>query len=212
MNHIRTAIDLASNDTSALLVYSGGQTRPQANQSTEAGSYSRLANQLGLHEKLPLGTLQATTEDYALDSWTNMIYSVARFKEYTGNYPKHITVVGHSIKFKRFDELHRKALRWPQERFKYIGLAPVNLLDPNSSLNELKEIENAMVEGEKKVYLEFEKDLYGCHLGLIEKRRNRNLFRRFHPYLSSCPDLSGILDWCPTNGIDEYRGTLPWAE
>ncbi|OAV91451.1 hypothetical protein PTTG_12259 [Puccinia triticina 1-1 BBBD Race 1] len=46
-----------------------------------------------------------------------------------------------------------------------------------------------MSQGEKKVYLEFEKDLYGCNLSLMEKRKRRNGFRRFHPYLSSNPEI-----------------------
>lgn len=222
INHIRTAIKILSTDSSALLVYSGGQTRPGANQTTEAGSYSRLANQMGLHDQLPFGPLQTTTEDFAVDSWTNLIYSVARFKEYTGNYPKQITVIGHSIKAKRFNELHRRALRWPREKFEYIGLDPLNLKDyltssPSNNLNDrqeldqLRELERSIIDGERKVYLEFEKDLYGCHLGLIQKRKNRNLFRRFHPYLFSCSEIQGLLDWCPINGIDEYYGSLPWS-
>lgn len=217
INHIQAAIQKVSKDPSALLIYSGGQTRHQANQSTEAGSYSRLANQMGLHDKLSLGPLQTTTEDFALDSWTNLIYSVARFKEYTGHYPQQITVVGHSIKAKRFNELHRKAMRWPEELFEYIGLDPINLnkfastTSSPQEIKELQEIESAMIAGEKKVYLEFEKDLYGCNLNLIEKRKARNSFRRFHPYLISNPDIRGLLDWCPINGIDEYVGTLPWA-
>ena len=216
INHIKTAVHTVSSDPSALLVYSGGQTRPQANQSTEAGSYSRLANQMGLHGKLSLGPLQTTTEEFALDSWTNLVYSVARFKEYTGHYPKHITVVGHSIKSKRFNDLHRKAMRWPQERFEYIGLDPINLdrfasRSSTKEISDLREIELSMSQGEKKVYLEFEKDLYGCNLSLMEKRKRRNGFRRFHPYLSSNPEIRGLLDWCPINGIDEYTGTLPWA-
>ncbi|KAI9600646.1 hypothetical protein H4Q26_000435 [Puccinia striiformis f. sp. tritici PST-130] len=184
INHIQTAVHTVSTDSSALLVYSGGQTRHQANQSTEAGSYSRLANQLGLHDQLSLGPLQTTTEDFALDSWTNLIYSVARFKEYTGDYPTQITVVGHSVKSKRFNELHRKAMRWPQERFEYIGLDPINLnrfTTTSTSFSsqetiDLKEIESSMILGEK-----------------------------------NNPEIRGLLDWCPINGIDEYTGSLPWA-
>ncbi|KAA1107176.1 hypothetical protein PGT21_005030 [Puccinia graminis f. sp. tritici] len=216
IKHIQTAANTVSSDPSALLVYSGGQTRPQANQSTEAGSYSRLANQMGLHDKFSLGALQATTEDFALDSWTNLIYSVARFKEYTGSYPKQITVIGHAVKAKRFNELHRKAMKWPEERFKYIGIDPIDLnqfasTSTTKEISDLKDIESSMIQGEKKVYLEFEKDLYGCNLSLMEKRKKRNGFRRFHPYLISNPDIRGLLDWCPINGIDEYEGTLPWA-
>ncbi|PLW24634.1 hypothetical protein PCASD_06196 [Puccinia coronata f. sp. avenae] len=217
IHHIRTAIHTVSNDPSALLIYSGGQTRHQANQSTEAASYSRLANQMGLHDKLSWMPPQTTTEEFALDSWTNLIYSVARFKEYTGHYPKQITVVGHSIKAKRFIELHRKAMQWPADGFQYIGLDPINLSELTTSassaqeVQELQEIESSMIAGERQVYLEFEKDLYGCNSHLLDKRKSRNSFRRFHPYLTSNPEIRGLLDWCPTNGIDEYTDPLPWA-
>jgi hypothetical protein len=40
----------------------------------------------------------------------------------TGNYPNHITVVGFGMKRKRFEELHLRAIRWPEERFDYIGI------------------------------------------------------------------------------------------
>ncbi|POV98012.1 hypothetical protein PSHT_14264 [Puccinia striiformis] len=138
---------------------------------------------------------------------------------YTGDYPTQITVVGHSVKSKRFNELHRKAMRWPQERFEYIGLDPINLnrfTTTSTSFSsqetiDLKEIESSMILGEKKVYLEFERDLYGCNLSLMEKRKKRNGFRRFHPYLTSNPEIRGLLNWCPINGIDEYTGSLPWA-
>lgn len=66
--------------------------------------------------------LRATTEDYASDSFQNLLYSIARFHEYTGRYPSHITVVGYEFKRRRFTELHRAALRWPRERFEYIGI------------------------------------------------------------------------------------------
>ena len=66
--------------------------------------------------------LRATTEDYALDSYQNLLFSIARFHEYTGHYPRLITVVGYEMKRRRFTELHRAALRWPPARFNYIGI------------------------------------------------------------------------------------------
>lgn len=63
-----------------------------------------------------------TTEDDALDSFENLLFSIARFHEYTGHYPFKITVVGFEIKRRRFTELHRAALRWPEDRFHYIGI------------------------------------------------------------------------------------------
>ena len=88
----------------------------------------RLALAAGLVPSLPSQgsrsrpVLRATTEDYALDSFQNLLYSIARFHEYTGRYPSHITVVGYEFKRRRFTELHRAALRWPRERFDYIGI------------------------------------------------------------------------------------------
>ena len=65
---------------------------------------------------------RATTENYALDSYQNLIFSIARFHEYTGRWPTRITVVGYEMKRRRFTELHRAALRWPVDRFEYVGI------------------------------------------------------------------------------------------
>lgn len=66
--------------------------------------------------------MRATTEEFALDSYQNLLFSIARFHEFTGHYPRSITVVGYEWKRRRFMELHRAALRWPEERFRYIGI------------------------------------------------------------------------------------------
>ena len=66
--------------------------------------------------------VESTTELFALDSFQNLLFSIARFREYTGHYPTNITVVGYAFKGKRFEELHARALRWPVERLTYIGV------------------------------------------------------------------------------------------
>lgn len=66
--------------------------------------------------------VRATTEPYALDSYQNLLFSVARFREYTGRYPSKITVVGYDFKRRRFEELHRAAMRWPNSKFEYVGI------------------------------------------------------------------------------------------
>ena len=70
----------------------------------------------------PRSLLRATTEDYALDSYQNLLFSLARFHEYTGRWPSKITVVGYEMKRRRFTDLHRAALRWPADRFEYVGV------------------------------------------------------------------------------------------
>lgn len=67
---------------------------------------------------------RATTETYALDSYQNILFSIARFHEVTGRYPSQITVVGYEMKRRRFEELHRAAIRFPAALFEYVGLKP----------------------------------------------------------------------------------------
>lgn len=103
------------------------------------------------------------------------------------------------MKRKRYEEVHRAALRWPASAFAYIG---IDNEGPNT---------DADYEGERKFGLEpFLKDAYGCHGQLAQKRKNRNHFRRFHPYFSSAPEMAGLMDWCPRDN-SLYPGRLPWT-
>src|SRR5882762_5554537 len=115
-----------------------GQTK--SGSTTTAGeAYLRLALSANLLETSPFDTLQAnptlfpfsraTSEDHALDSFQNLLFSIARFHEYTGRWPEHITVVGYEVKRRRFEELHREAVRWPAERFTYFGIDAGNMAE-----------------------------------------------------------------------------------
>ncbi|EMD37531.1 hypothetical protein CERSUDRAFT_136170 [Gelatoporia subvermispora B] len=208
VQHIMTGTQLAAEDPRSLLVFSGGQTRPSST-TTEAESYMRIAT---LSDALPLSQpvtgldmiVRATTEDFALDSFQNLLYAIARFHEYTGRYPEDITVVGYEMKRRRFTELHRAALRWPESRFHYLG---VDVEGDEAVRAKDGEIMNG--------YLPYTLDLYGCHGILLSKRRARNPFHRFHSYYTSSPELAGLMNWCP--GPSEargqtrvYDGPLPW--
>ncbi|THH26675.1 hypothetical protein EUX98_g7517 [Antrodiella citrinella] len=201
VSHIETGAELARVDENALVVFSGGQTR-QNSTTTEAESYLRLASQTGTFGAQPGLFRRATTEDHALDSFQNLLFSIARFHEYTGSYPELITVVGYEMKRRRFTELHRAALRWPAERFHYIGI------DPD------KEVPAARDGERQNGYLPYTLDTYGCHDMLQSKRRSRNPFFRYHSYYTSSPELGGLFNWCP--GPREgghtvlYPGPLPW--
>jgi hypothetical protein len=37
-------------------------------------------------------------EEYALDSYENLLFSIARFREVTGRWPEKITVIGYGMK------------------------------------------------------------------------------------------------------------------
>jgi hypothetical protein len=139
-------------------------------------------------------------EEYAKDSYENLLFSICRFKEITHRYPSRITVVGFDFKAYRFTELHRKAIRFPQSNFTYIGLKP---LHPNFDLIEAQKGENVAVE-------EFMKDMYGCRdMNLIIKREKRNPFLRTTPYDAACPELHALMKWCGINLFSETQ-LLPW--
>ncbi|KAH8994673.1 hypothetical protein EDB86DRAFT_3167331 [Lactarius hatsudake] len=94
---------------------------PLLSATSECGLYLRFARAIGL---LPPTDrfMRATTEGSALDSFQNMLFSVARFRELTGAYPARITVVGHDFKRRRFGQPHPRALRWPKHHFIHLGI------------------------------------------------------------------------------------------
>jgi hypothetical protein len=80
--------------------------------------------------------MRVTTEEYALDSYQNLLFAIARFHEVTGGWPRKITVVGYGMKRRRsvleigfergadgrFEMLHARAIGWPEDRFEYLGI------------------------------------------------------------------------------------------
>ncbi|KAF8608712.1 hypothetical protein BDV93DRAFT_518783 [Ceratobasidium sp. AG-I] len=198
--HIAKGAQLALSDKNSLLVFSGGQTRKPTHLS-EAQSYLSLALASSLLPSSSSEPFQrATTEDFALDSFQNLLFSIARFKERTGRYPQRITVVGFGVKEARFEKLHARALRWPYGKFKYVGV----------DVAGQGEIEISRAGEHKNGFTPYTQDLYGCHGFLAAKRRSRNIGSRFHPYHSSAPELGPLLDWCPPSN-ELYRGPLPWS-
>jgi len=203
--HIERSAQLLDADSNSLLIFSGGQTKA-VSTTTEAESYLHLAQAAGL---VPVETeysyphARVTTENYAMDSYQNLLFSIARFREFTGHFPHKITIVGYDFKRQRFTELHRRALRWPSHKFEYVGLDP----DHDGSTTAM--------DGEKQNgYTPYSLDLYGCHSMLLNKRRQRNPFARFHPYYTSCPEMGDLFDWCPDYRVGGenalFGGGLPW--
>lgn len=145
-----------------------------------------------------------------MDSYQNVLFSIARFHEVTGNYPASVTVISHNFKRERFQQLHRTSLRYPEERFRFVGIDPDWEKALSTKENTLK-----FEEMTKRAW---EVDPYACvRTGeLRTKRRGRNPWRRFNSYAMSCPELKGLLGWC---GLGEgrsesqlYPGTLPWPK
>lgn len=128
-----------------------------------------------------------------------MLFSVARFREFTGRFPRHITVVGFGLKRARFLDLHRAELRWPRSAFTYIGI------DSDATMDE------SAIAAEAKAYDQFVRDPRGCRGALLAKKKARNPYRRVHPYETSAPELADVFEHCSVDG-QPYLGPLPWDD
>ena len=199
LSHIEAGVKLAENDPSALLVLSGGETRRDVGPMSEGASYYALADILSMWGDNDVRA-RTVTEEYATDSFQNLLFSICRFREVTNSYPQRITVVSFSFKRHRFEQLHAKALRWPMSTFAFVGVDPPTSSGFDVAKSSRGEQENAVRQ--------FESDLYGCYSeNLLNKRRLRNPFFRSHNYAESCPEVSLLLSYC---GDEIFSGELPW--
>ena len=205
VSHIRKGIQTAANDPNALLIFSGGETRGQTGPINEGASYYRVADALNLwgdNEQSLSVRARTTTEEFATDSFENLMFSICRFHEVTGSYPENITVVSFTFKQRRFEEMHSRALLWPNGRFQYIGVDP-----PASSGFNLEEAQKGEHQNAAQP---FESDPYGCHTPVLQqKRKDRNPFSRTPPYKLTCPDMAPLLSWCGPELIS--KSDVPWS-
>lgn len=197
VRHIERGVSLTANDSSALLLFSGGQTRQGAGPRSEALSYWAVANAakwFGYSHKAVHN--RSFAEEYARDSFENLLFSICRFRQITGRYPREISVVGFEFKRDRFVSIHRRALRYPVHRFHYIGV------DPKDAGHSRAVRERAAAHGP------YSSDPYGCNKRILrEKREERNPYIRFHPYPQGCPEIRALFSYCRRS---IYPGALPW--
>lgn len=197
--HIQKGLDELAEDSNSLLIFSGGETRGDVGPLSEAASYYYAAE--GMHHGGMSSQIKHRIflEEYARDSFENLFFAIIRFREVSGHYPRHVTVVGFDFKATRFTDLHRRALGYPAHAFDYVGLTSPSPFD-----------QPAAETGEKNAMAAFQKDPYGCRGNLRSKRRGRDPFHRTIPYELSAPELVPLLEWC---GPGLYQGaqSLPWA-
>ncbi|PSC70695.1 hypothetical protein C2E20_5810 [Micractinium conductrix] len=191
VQHIQLGVHEAAADPDALLLFSGGKTRRDAGPRAEGEGYWLVAEAAkwygsqGVRER-------AFTEDKARDSFENLLFGLCRFYELTGHYPEFITVVGYDFKQRRFRDLHRTALRLPEEAFRYEGTPALNA---------------AAIQGEEATIAAFAADPYACSAALAAKRAQRDPFAAGGYDPSRCPHMAELLTYC---GPQQYDGDLPW--
>lgn len=197
IEHIHAGVEITATDPSALLIFSGGQTR-YPHIISEAQGYHNLATLFNFwgHDYIASRT---TTEEFARDSYDNVLFSLARFLECTGNFPSKLTIISWAFKRKRFEH-HCITVAWPVSKFSFVGIGTPD--DLQSALT-----------AEARTLHDFKADNtgYGKDGGpLGKKKMARNPYRRQHGYASSCPSLAPLLDWTETTAF--AKDQAPWSE
>jgi|TARA_B100001540_G_scaffold149675_2_gene132759 hypothetical protein len=205
VEQIKVGVETAARDGKAILLFSGGKTRKLGGQVSEGSSYWQVSRAYNWFGEMSVEK-RAFTEEYARDSFENLMFSMCRFYELTGKYPMKTTVVGYDFKRERFEELHAKALKIPSAKFAFVGTP------------EVMSFKKQFMEGEVKVRGLFKKDAYGCEAPLSEKRKLRDPFAVGAPYEANrCPEMQSALSVCKhvkarKSSVKSVikRVTLPW--
>ncbi|KAF5856942.1 hypothetical protein ETB97_006485 [Aspergillus alliaceus] len=174
--HIRAGLEALSNDPSALLVFSGrGATKRNLTDLTEGESYLNLARE-NQYFSYHIPPAQIIPETHATDSYQNVLFSLLRFKQYTGAYPSRVTVVTHEFKRRRFMEYHFPAVGLAAVGRELEGKARVGVIGINPPEDVTPEA--SLIEGEEKRGIGlWTRDRYGVLAELAEKRAKRGWVR-----------------------------------
>ncbi|KAJ5749296.1 uncharacterized protein N7511_010992 [Penicillium nucicola] len=178
INHIRAGVKLLADDPKGILVLSGGPTKKPRTELTEGESYLNLAQDNNYFqdssESHKINPSRVITERSATDSYQNVLFSLIRFRQYTGVYPQRITVVTHEFKRARFMQCHFLALGLvpvalgPEgvdiQKVAVVGINPPEEVTPSETL--------IRGEAENGIGL-WKNDLYGVNTDLMKKRVRR---------------------------------------
>ncbi|KAF3013671.1 hypothetical protein E8E15_005220 [Penicillium rubens] len=177
IDHIKAGLKALAEDSHSLLVFSGGPTKKPRTELSEGQSYLNLARDNDYFQDTPtISTIDPSrviAETNATDSYQNLLFSLIKFRVYTGVYPERVTVVTHEFKRARFMQCHFPAvglvpLGTEQENYTHkvavIGTnPPVEVTSPES-----------LTRGEAVNGIGlWREDLYGVNADLAGKRARR---------------------------------------
>jgi hypothetical protein len=206
LEHIKTATELFHKDPDAVIMFSGSQTRSFGGPRSEAESYLMAALVMGWLGPKDLD--RVILEEYARDSFENLLFSICRAYAVRKQYPHQLTVVGFKFKEKRFRDLHRLAVGWPEDRFHYVGVDQATF-----NGKETPVISESILDSERRNAFDlFKHDPFGCRDALAEKKQSRDPFLRtdLAAIKLACPRMEALFDVCSSSSYIRFRGsTLP---
>ncbi|XP_028555426.1 uncharacterized protein C57A10.07 [Dendrobium catenatum] len=189
--HIKEGVKIAAQDENALLLFSGGETRNGAGPRSEAQSYWAVAEAKGwfgkgTHLHLEHKKAEGAEEEVAPTPILILAPPCQNFQldQLVEQFDHGNMVVSYDFKKERFSDLHRSSIRFPEERFFFVGTPTT----PDSK--------DAAMAGEAIVRAQFQVDPYGCTGSLQDKRLKRDPFHRSVPYPGGCPELKSLFSYC----------------
>ncbi|KAH8602250.1 hypothetical protein B0O99DRAFT_606098 [Bisporella sp. PMI_857] len=174
--HIQEGLRLLSQDPSSILIFSGAATRPESKLS-EAKSYLELCILNKFWSPEPSTTFESRilVEEQALDSYSNLLFSIIAFWRRTQVWPAKITIVSQGFKRSRFLDLHTPALRWPSipETIAFTGASPAYMKGGHPGHDAERTV--SVIHGEReRGFTPWSQDPHGIGDFLRRKRKARN--------------------------------------
>ncbi|KAK4122294.1 FolC bifunctional protein [Parathielavia appendiculata] len=188
IEHIQAGLRILSLDDTAVLVFSGGPTRKETPLS-EAQSYHNLALANGYFSFFPttegtpdnqlLSTSRILLEERALDSYSNILFSLIAFWRHHAVWPGRLTVVSHGFKRDRLVNGHCAAIGFPLDRVTFVGINPPGVDDHGfgSAAVEVEGKKGRAMKGVQLALDQWKEDPHGVGEDLAGKRRARNCWR-----------------------------------
>ncbi|KAI1452837.1 FolC bifunctional protein [Annulohypoxylon moriforme] len=166
IEHIKAGLRVLKEDADSILMFSGGPTRKE-NHLSEAQSYANLASANAyfdiLSETEAAGRISC--EERALDSYYNVLFSLAEFWKNQGTWPRKLTIVSHAFKRERLVDCHCGAVGFPLDRVDFVGVDPPGMIDGSNQ---------AAIKGIVEAVTQWKEDPHGKGELLAGKRRKRN--------------------------------------
>ncbi|SCV05799.1 LANO_0H15434g1_1 [Lachancea nothofagi CBS 11611] len=115
------------------------------------------------------------TEEFALDSLENLLYSIVNFQAATSNCPSKVTIAGFGFKKKRFQDYHTIAIDYPASQLNYLSYEPQPIY---TDVEQLEAYNRDLDIQESRNALDLYKvDWYGSKDPLLSKKLKRNPFK-----------------------------------
>ena len=194
LSHCRKGIALLRADPAALLILSGGETRSGAEGRSEASGYLDAIAAMGLLLGGDNVGRRIVLEEYARDSFENLLFSICAFSQRIRRVPLDVTVVTWNFKAQRLQQ-HARAIGVPHVRVEGGDAEPSA---PSA----------VTLAAEARARAGFAADPFGANPPLSVKREGRNPFQRVVPYLhdDSCPSLAHALRRAEGGAATKERG------